>query len=151
MVMVPTESFPGQSRTLRESATGRMDQGPEVGQGTWNKRNPPWVEQRAEGWGRWKEAEEADRGQIAQGVWGLWLQSWGHMTPRLDLLGTASVYIRCPGIISTALTFTFRNVFLWMIAVPLHLSHGLDCTMSWGWWAILCRVFSQNVRVSFLF
>ena len=48
------------------------------------------------------------------------------VSPRLDLLGTASVYICCPGIIYAALTFTFRNVLLWIVTVFLHLSHDLD-------------------------
>ena len=39
------------------------------------------------------------------------------MSPRLDLLGTASVDIHCPGIICAALTFTFRNILLWIISL----------------------------------
>lgn len=39
----------------------------------------------------------------------------GLVTTHLDAPGAASAYLHCPGIIFTALTFTFRNVPLWMI------------------------------------
>ena len=141
------ESIPGQSGTLRErwidtcqegwlrkSVPGRLNQDPEVRQGTWNKSSPAWMEKRIEGQRR---CEEVGRGQTAFGVvttsWFAWDSPWVYPLHQRNF--------HC-------IHFPFEQLPHWEDnLVPLHLSQSEDPTKSWGWWAILCRIFGQSVKV----